>query len=404
MHLLKSKKTIQMLKCLLVFLVCIIALLTALNYTENYHKYDESAYTHDEANYVAMARRLAEGGFYSYWGDEPDAYVSPGFPLFLTVCMKIFGTTVEGLHYIKILQAVLSVVTVLLTFCLGYQLTQNYIASIIASFLIAINGMYGLYASVFLTESFYYFTMMLAFVIFVMAVQTEKLWLHFCAGFAFCVSIMVRPLVFVVLPFLYLPLILRQWKNWKAMALPILMFAAGFLLVVLPWWIRNIVILDRFVLFATQTNPIFAGLAPDVEALGLHDPGSMFGNVKLLFQLLKEDFVSTVSWMTIGKFGVIFGVNEPVPLGSSALSAGAKNAAVFLGMVGALLALFNKRLRWPAVVLWVYLLSSFLFIPVGRYGLQYYPFLSIFAGALIVAAYDSMCDNNRIKARIEHKT
>ena len=54
----------------------------------------------------------------------------------------------------------------------------------------------------------------------------------------------------------------------------------------LPWWIRNVVSLGQFVLLATQTNPLYAGLARDPEVLGLENPGSLFGNVLLLFQLL----------------------------------------------------------------------------------------------------------------------
>ena len=75
--------------CGLTLLYCLVNILTIDRFG--------TAYSPDEENYIDMARNLLEHGYYSYWGGEPDAYVSPGYPVFLTLCMALFGTDLPGI-------------------------------------------------------------------------------------------------------------------------------------------------------------------------------------------------------------------------------------------------------------------------------------------------------------------
>lgn len=387
----------QLIKAVCLILVCLLAFSYYVFFIEASGKYSED-YMHDEGNYIAMAKRLVAGEEYSYWGEGSDAYVSPGFPLFLTVCMSIFGTDVQGIHCIKAVQCVLATFTVLLTFILGYQLTRKYSVGIIAAILIALNGGFGAYCRYLLTECLYYFTMMLFFVVFVYTVKhQERRWLYFLSGALFCVCVMVRPLIIIVTPFLFLPGVIRNWKQWRKILIPIGLFAAGFVLLALPWWIRNLVTLGKFVPLATQTNPIYAGLAPDVAALGLSDPGSLLGNIKLLFRLLIEHPFQTIYWMTVGKFQIIFMDDLPLFVLQS-VTAAVKDIALYVGLVGALCALLHKRYRWPTILFFVYFLSSFLFVPVARYALQYMPFLAIYAGYVATVTFQHLRANGEVSA------
>lgn len=388
---------LKLCKALGVIAVCAIAFAYAVVYILHQGRFEEN-YSPDESHYIAMAQRLLTEGVYSYWGDGPDAYVSPGYPIFLTLCMAVFGTDVAGIDAIKFVQAFLSAGTVFLTFFLGWRLTKKYSVGILAAMLLAANGIYALYAKRLLTETFFCFTMMLFFAVFLVAVERGRWWLHLLSGALFCVTIFVRPLLLMTLPVLYIPLLLqcwRSWKNdprqtrfpWKRLLTPVGCFVAGVLVVGLPWWIRNVVSLGDFVLLATQTNPLYAGLAWDPEALGLEDPGSMLGNVALLFQLLFTRPLETLHWMIFEKFDIIFMRRVDYVVYLVTITTLVKDVTLYLGLLGAARGLFSKRLRWFTAAFGLYFLSIFLFVPTARYGLQYYPLLAVFAGYVLVLLF-----------------
>jgi hypothetical protein len=395
---LKKNEMIRIAKWGLVIGICLFAFLYCLYYAETIGKYSEG-YTPDEGNYIAMAKRLLTDHVYSYWGGESDAYVSPGFPIFLTVCMMIFGTDLQAIFCIKVIQCILASLTVLLTFLLAYQLTHKYSAGIIACLLIALNGSYAFYSRFLLTETFYYFTMMLFFVVFVFSMNKQKKWLHCLSGALFCISIMVRPLIFVIAPFIFIPWAIKKWKKWKELFTPIIWFAVGFVLIGMPWWIRNLVTMERLIIFATQTNPIYAGLAPDVNALGLVDPGSMMGNLKLLFQLLVESPLQMIYWMFFGKFDIMF-MHMPDVRYFKIFTELVRNITVYIGLFGMVRALLSPKMRWASIISIIYLLSSFLFIPTSRYSLQYLPILAVFTGYIITKHINKGWSNKEV---ISHK-
>ena len=368
-----------------VALVCLLSFCYALYGAETVGKYSES-YSPDAANYIATAKRLITDHTYSFWGKGPDAYVPPGYPLFLAAGMAVFGMDVRGLFCVKAVQCLLAAGTVCLTFVLGRLLTGRYSVGMAACLLVALNGSFYLYCRLMLTENLYFFTMMLFFVLAAAALRRDRLWLHVAAGAALGITVMVRPLVVVAAPFVYLPLIIERWGQVRRILPPLACFAGGFVAVCLPWWIRNAVTLHAFIPLATQTNPIYAGLAQDVDALGLKDPGTFGGNLLLLFQLLREHFFSTVYWMTLGKFQVIF-MGEVSDGRFVAFTTLVRDLTLYLGLLGGVRALFRKKSWGPALAFWVYLASSFLFVPTPRYALQYMPLLAVLAGWLIMNTF-----------------
>ena len=148
-------------------LVCAIAFAYAVVYIVRQGRFSES-YSPDEGHYIAMAQRLLTEGYYSYWGGAPDAYVSPGYPIFLTLCMAVFGTDLQGIDAIKFVQAFLSAgdgVPHLLPGVAADEKVQRGHPWRAASF-----GQrhLRLYAKRLLTETFFCFTMMLFFAVFVL--------------------------------------------------------------------------------------------------------------------------------------------------------------------------------------------------------------------------------------------
>lgn len=341
-----------------------------------------ATFSPDEANYIAMAHRLIETHTYSYWGNGPDAYVPPVYPLFLALCMKLFGSDDGGLQRIRLLQALLAMGAVLLTFRLGRDLTGRNRVGITACALVAFNLTYAAYSHLFLTETLYFFLMLLFFVVFLRSSRQGKPWLYLLSGFLCAATLLTRPLLLIAVPLLWIPHILdhRGKANLRSLLAPMGLFAAGFLILALPWWIRNLATLHRFIPLCTQSNPIFAGLAPDMT--GYTDPGTLWGNLKLFFTLFFQHPADTLSWMTLGKFGVIF-QTPPATATLKPITTLCKDVSTYVGLLGCAAALTRREHIWPVTVLLVYLAGSFLTVPTSRYALQYLPLLSIAAGYAI---------------------
>ncbi len=379
------KDKVRLIQLTALALICLGSFLFALYHVEFMGKYS-TQYTPDEERYINMARRVLAGGYYSYWGYGPDAVVSPGLPIFLVGLMAIFGSGPQGIYCIQLVQCLLLAATVLCTYLLAVQFTGRRGAGLLASLLFALNGLPYLYVFRLLTETLYCFFMMLFFVLFVHALKKGSPWLHGAAGLCFGAAVLVRPLIIIIAPFLYLPWAVSCWKDWKRLFKPVLFFAAGFVIICLPWWIRNLVSFYKAILLATQTNPIYAGLAKDVKALGLEDPGSLLGNVKLLFGLLHNDFFGTVYWLTFGKFEIIFMSDIPRAV-FRIFTLFVRDITLYLGLCGGIRAFFSQKGWGPALVFWVYFISSFLFVPTGRYALQYLPLLAVLAVWLLGLAF-----------------
>ena len=340
----------------------------------------------DETNYIATAERLLTDRVFSFWGDGPDAYVSPGYPVFLTIVFALFGTGIRGITAVRLLQCLMTGATVFLTYRLGRTLTGRDACGLIAASLVFLNGGFYVYARMILTETLYFFLMMLSFVLLAEAEKRERPPLFFWGGLAFGCAVMVRSLVAVTLPFLLLPRLIRHCRDRSGSLRPVLLMLAGFLIPCVPWWIRNVITLRRLVFWATQTNPVYAGLSPDPVADGLADPGTYAGNFRLLFGLLKERPRATLSWMTFGKFNIIFMNNDAWPM--QILTEIVRNVTVVLGFSGVALALFTREARRYAVPFCVYFICILFSVPVVRYSFQYLLLLAVFAGWLLGKAWE----------------
>jgi 4-amino-4-deoxy-L-arabinose transferase-like glycosyltransferase len=70
---------------------------------------------YDAISYDAMVRQIIEDHFYAYQQGEPNAFTTPGYPIFLTIIYKVFGYA-DGspLMAVRVVQILLSVLTIYL--------------------------------------------------------------------------------------------------------------------------------------------------------------------------------------------------------------------------------------------------------------------------------------------------
>ena len=343
--------------------------------------------TPDEANYIAAARRLVDEHVYSYWGEGPDAYVSPGYPLFLALCYSLFGAG-PVLVWARVLQCLMAGGTAAMTVLLGRAITGRSGAGITAGLLVLCNGGYYFLSRLMLTETLYFFLMLLSFLLLLRAEGRGTPFAFALAGLAFGCAVMVRSLVVIMLPFLALPRLLRRRRDCSVPLMPLLWFFLGFLLPCLPWWLRNLLSLHRLIFWASQTNPVFGGLNENPVGMGYRDPGTYWGNFKLFIEFIRNDPKGMLSWMTLEKFRIIFLSDVVMP--EAAITDTARNMCFSLGICGASLALVPRRTRLYALPFWAYLLPMAVSVPSFRYAYQYLLLLAVFSGWLLVSAWDAI--------------
>ncbi len=343
---------------------------------------------YDETNYIECAKRLLDTGSFSFWGNGPDAYVTPGFVLWLAAFMSVFGKGSAAVYAVKLAQAILTAADVFLTWDIGRKLTRGRLAPLTGAFFVAFSGTFCYYARFMLTEPLYHFLMLLSADLILGAVRfgdrKGSLLRFFLCGIVAGVCIEVRSPIAVVLPFaLVLVLSIRdaQRRKWAVRAFGMLML--GVLVPVIPWTFRNLIVLHKFVPFCTQTNAFFYGFTPDPLALGLKDPGSIWGNLRYVAEFFRADPAGMLKYMTVTKFRIIFLLpDELVFPRLYMVNEHFRNLFVYAGGAGILAGLFFRRYRRISLLIIFFIAMTFLVVPVARYGVQFYPFFGLAAGLL----------------------
>lgn len=306
--------------------------------------------SYDPRNYWIMSHQIVDDGIYGYAYDNPsgvpNARVMPGYPLFLASVYKILGDKYLQITAVRLLQVVISSLSVLLGFMFVKKTFKNDLTALLTALFMAVYPTYVLSTVMLLTETLALFTMLLYFCLSLYAFESGKKAINLITGVAFGLHLMIRPalLPLFIFPFVFVLISGRKDSQGdgnqstvldapasppmpsgpkkRSFALNVLhMFVfqlIGLIVVMAPWWIRNLAILGTFILTAEGSgNPFLAGTYPyfqdymmDVtdEIRGQNDLQMAYG-VKRLFEGLKNDFWLYIKWFTIGKTAYIF--NEP---------------------------------------------------------------------------------------------
>ncbi|MGI6085780.1 MAG: glycosyltransferase family 39 protein [Acetivibrionales bacterium] len=299
--------------------------------------------SYDPKNYWIMSHQIVDDGIYGYAYDNPsgvsNARVMPGYPLFLAAVYKILGDKYLQITAVRLSQVIISSFSVLLGFLFVKKAFKKDLAALLTALFMAIYPTYVLSTVMLLTETLALFTMLLYFCLSLYAFESGNKAINLITGLAFGLHLMIRPalLPLFIFPFIFTLISRRsftalrsaqddssvrlrsaQYNTGKPLRILATMFLfqlIGFIIIMAPWWIRNIATIGRFILTAEGSgNPFLAGTYPyfqdymmDVaeEIRGQNDLQMAYG-IKRLFQGLKNDFWLYFRWFTIGKTAYIF--------------------------------------------------------------------------------------------------
>lgn len=358
----------------------------------------------DAANYDAMVHRLLAGKGYGYWPEGPDAYVTPGFPVFLAGLYALFGPEPSPLGAVRAAQAVLGAATAAAFALLGRRLAGP-VAGWTTGALVATYPPFVWSTAAILTEVLALF----AFSFFLLAHQafweSPSRAKGLVAGALLGAAALVRPpfaLLLVVLPAARaLERLLNRWALAPAIRATggYAWLAAGFCLAMLPWWVRNAVTLHQVVLFATQAaNPILGGVDPYFRNPAVFNGIGRHEQLRAAVRLTAEGFRAEpwlyLKWFTVGKLWYTFG--EPYAGGVdnrgflAALAQPLHWATVGLGASGLLLVRRQRRLLPVAASALALTLAQLAFIPQYRYAYPVMALLAVLTGALVARAASTL--------------
>jgi 4-amino-4-deoxy-L-arabinose transferase-like glycosyltransferase len=366
----------------------------------------------DSANYEAMTKQWLETGVYGYWAldnpGEPDAVVTPGYPIFLAPFYYFSEETdpqTPGGPYSLIFTTQLFIGAVLLFLVWLYaRMVATQRAANIAVLLLA--PMWSFYntVGVVLTSLLATTLIMGYFVVLGLAFQRRNQWLALAAGFLLAAGLLTRPTLALAS---LIPLVLGFSSVIKPQRRQALFALVGIALPFIPWIVRNWATFGRPMLIEGRTDPIVGGVDPYFRGqpgTETQTHGVSLGNYATMkeydqnlsplafgWRIVKLNFASAphevVGWFTVGKLQYLAFANLPASATEGAIDGILLSSVSSLGLTGAFLSIRWRDLVPTAAMVAVWLAQNTLMVPDQRYWFDILPFLAVLAGALISAAW-----------------
>lgn len=388
---------------LLLLLVILLYLFMSINFVLGYSNTVFKELQGDAKYYEITVKQLLQKGIYGYKSEVPNAYMTPGYPLFLALNYWIFGYADEpgGPHVeIRIIQAIIGALTLYYIFLIGSRISGNN-TGILAAFLLAIYPTFVKAPMYLLTEVLATF-FLVVFIYYQITALEGKSPIHsLVSGALIGLSVLTRPTGFVLLfvPFIYSYIIGNRDRLLRLFSFTLI----GFILIMTPWVARNVVAIGSPVPFSTHSgDPLLAGVDPYYYKLGpeyrYHGPTyekvvtEKLGD-KLSYGLyaIKEGFrekpLLYLKWFTIGKFTRSFGIPWVSSEGYLAALYPIHYIVVVLGWMGAIISIRARSIQMTSSIVVVATALLLVFVPEPRYAFPILPLLSINAAEVMVRSW-----------------
>ncbi len=353
--------------------------------------------SHDAKRYDFMARQLNETGVYSYGGlgevggtPTPNAYVTPGYPLFLVLIYKLVGMEYR-LVAVRFIQALLSVATVGLFFLIAKRI-KDYKVGLVTALLMAVYPTFILAPETILTEVLSVFFLALYIYLQMLAFGKNNYFLYFITGLVFAASVLVRPALF---PILFIPFVYNFWKTRDIHLLKFFLVTfTGFALLMLPWTIRNMIVIGQPALFSTHIgDPLLGGVDPYFSK-NIYEvtQGDKFNaGVRTILKGFLNEPLLYLRWFLFGKFAILF-YRQWIVVSPRSIYADefqfimniSHYLIVILGWLGVILSIRRPSLRLISLLILCITAIYLIFIPEPRFAFASMHLLCIPAAYIVV--------------------
>jgi 4-amino-4-deoxy-L-arabinose transferase-like glycosyltransferase len=196
---------------------------------------DKGLFFPDETEYVELAQNLATHNEFAYKG-HLTSFRPPLFPFFVSVTFRIFNTTSP--HPARVLQMLFSLATIYVIYrlgCDGWGERVGLASAGIFAFYPALID----YNNILLTEPSCIFFVSLTCWTMLRLLQQPHIGWAIGVGVALGLGALIRDTLFYAGPLTTIFLLFFCWRDRRLRIKHVASFMAGFILVILPWSIRN---------------------------------------------------------------------------------------------------------------------------------------------------------------------
>ena len=375
----------------------------------------------DDVKYIRSAQVLLNEGTLVYnSGNEPSAFIMPGFPIILAGFMAIFGQDGGGVIAFRIFQCMLQAGSLYLVYIIARYAFNSRIA-MIACFLSALYIPDYFSSGVILSETIFRTLILLLVCMMISAVQTKRWTWYVWIGVLTAAAAYFKPHASLY-PAILLILWWKERYSWKDILRYTCLIGVVYLILLSPWWIRNMVTFDRFILFTNSGgSPFLLGTRINYElppagffdAYPQYDPETVFKGsdadaVAKGLDILKYGFthepLTYLYWYTVGKLeGLYLNAYYWKPIWPITKELMYVIQAILMGLAVLGLILFKRAGKLgnqlPILLTIAYFTAIYIpFVAFSRYGYPNVVFLLMYASVAIDWAASLM------KRTTRHKT
>lgn len=199
----------------------------------------------DSTDYYRLAQNLINHRQFSLSENAPfflESLRVPAYPAFIAVILLLF----KSLYAVSIIQDILAALAVVLFYRLSKLFFSERIS--IAAVILFMLEPSGLFLSnIILTETFFLFLFILFLYVFLKQKENPAIFYFLVSGIILGIATLTRPIAQFI-PFFAIVFTFILYRNYPLKKIIVLnaIFIVGFLLIVLPWSIRNKIIFNSF--------------------------------------------------------------------------------------------------------------------------------------------------------------
>jgi 4-amino-4-deoxy-L-arabinose transferase-like glycosyltransferase len=355
----------------------------------------------DDLNYIKSAAALVKRGIFTFHQyNEPTVFITPLYPIFLAIIFKVFGTGLPGLQAVRVIQAILSSVSIVYVFFISKELFNPKIA-LTASFFVAFYIPNIVTSGYILTETLFIFLFYVLLYYSLKFAEESSVVKFSFLGVLWGAASLCRPAISLFPLFLFLHVWFLKKVEYKKIFKLAFSMVLSFAIIMLPWWIRNFREYGEFIpLAASGGNPMLQGTYIGYQQTPSNTVYYKLGGNSLetnktemkvakerIIHGFREDFWGYLRWFTLGKsyyfWLTIFYWKEYFGIGQGPVLV--YHYFLLTGLVGAALLLFKRSARYMLPVSMILYFNGIhcVYMAFDRYALPVMPLVSIFCAYLI---------------------